>query len=168
MLWTHSHRADPEAAPIADRHYNRQKVGSPHFVPPGRCVVLKAPAAVWVTSWPFAEYVMHQWAGAWVNSLFRREGGAGLASEYIRDAVAATRSVWPEVPALGIVTFIDPLHVKARKVRGRQAIGESYFAAGWKHVGYTKAGLWAMQQLPEDMPAAAPRLDDAPLLDGLP
>ena len=153
MMWVRAHRADKDCLPLADRHYNRQKIGSPQFVPPGRCVVLKADGAVWVTSWPYAEYVKHAWAGAWVNSLFRKECD-GLASEYIRAAVAATRAEWPNIPEQGMVTFIDPLHVKPRKVRGRQAIAESYFAAGFKHVGYTKAGLWAMQLLPEDMPEA--------------
>lgn len=38
-VWALSHRADARALPIADRHYNRQKIGSPQFVPPGRCVV---------------------------------------------------------------------------------------------------------------------------------
>lgn len=155
MIWTRSHRADVECLPLADRHYNRQKPGTPQFVPPGRCIVLKAEDAVWVTSWPFAEYVKHRWAGAWVNSLFRKEA-SGLASEYIRDAVAATRDHWPDIPALGMVSFIDPLHVKPRKIRGRLAIAESYFEAGFIHVGYTKAGLWAMQLRPEDMPEAKP------------
>lgn len=149
--WTISHRADPDCLPIADRHYNRQKPGTPQFVAPGRCVVLKRRGAVWVTSWPFAEYVKHAWAGAWVNSMFRKECD-GLASDFIREAVAATRFVWPDVPPLGLVSFIDPNEVAPRKVRGRLAIGESYFEAGFKHVGYTKAGLWVMQLLPEDMP----------------
>ena len=153
MVWTMSNRADKDCLPLADRHYNRQKPGTPQFVPPGRCVVLKAEGAVWVTSWPFAEYVKHQWAGAWINSLFRKEC-EGLASEYIRDALAATRAVWPVIPTLGLVTFIDPLHVKPRKIRGRLAIGESYFEAGFKHVGYTKAGLWVMQIQADDMPEA--------------
>lgn len=154
MIWTLSDRADPECLPLADRHYNRQSIGSPQFVPPGRCVVLKAPGAVWVTSWPFAEYVRHAWPGAWVNSLFRKEC-EGVASDYIRDALAATRAVW-DAPDNGLVTFIDPNEVKPRKVRGRVAIGWSYFEAGFTHVGYTKAGLWAMQILPDAMPPAAP------------
>jgi hypothetical protein len=33
-----SHRADHRALPLADRHYNRQKPGTPQFVPPGRCM----------------------------------------------------------------------------------------------------------------------------------
>lgn len=150
MRWTISHRADVDCLPIADRHYNRQKVGSPQFVPPGRCVVLKAQGAVWVTSWPFAEYVKHAWAGAWVNSMFRKECD-GVASEFIREAIAATRAVW-EPPPLGCITFIDPVHVTPRVIRGRSTWGHSYFEAGFRHVGYTKGGLWAMQLLPDDMP----------------
>lgn len=150
MIWTLSDRADPECRPLADRHYNRQSIGAPNFVPPGRCLVLKAPSAVWVTSWPFAEYVKHAWAGAMVNSLFRKEC-EGEASAYIRDALAATRYVW-SVPPEGLVTFIDPIHVKSRKVRGRVAIAHSYFEAGFHHVGYTKQGLWAMHIPVERMP----------------
>lgn len=99
MLWQTSWRADPRTRAIADRHYNRQKVGAPQFVPPGRCVVLLANSgdAAWVTSWPFDKYVQHAWAGAWVNSLFRKEG-PGLASPFIRDAVAATRWCFGEPP----------------------------------------------------------------------
>lgn len=63
--WRLSDRADPAALPVADRHYNRQKIGSPQFVPPGRCLVLLTEdrTALWVTSWPFAEYVRHAWGG---------------------------------------------------------------------------------------------------------
>lgn len=153
MIWELADRADPACVPLADRHYNRQKIGSPQFVPPGRCLVLKTDGALWVTSWPFAEYVRHQWAGAFVNSLFRKEC-EGEASVFIRDACAATRWRWPQIPGRGMVTFIDPNEVKARKVRGRLCIGVSYFAAGFKHVGYTKAGLWAMQLAPCDFPPA--------------
>jgi hypothetical protein len=65
MRWHLSHRADPRARVLADRHYNRQSIGAPGFVPPGRCLVLLASdeSAFWVTSWPFAEYVKHAWGG---------------------------------------------------------------------------------------------------------
>jgi hypothetical protein len=151
MRWTLSHRFDREALPLADRHYNRRKVGSPQFVPPGRCVVLKTPClrALWTTSWPFAQYVRHAWPGAWVNSLFRNEG-AGLSSELICEAIAATRAVWPDVPALGIVTFVD-----ADKTRRKRDPGRCYRRAGFEHVGYTKGGLYAFQMLPAAMPAAS-------------
>ena len=163
-IWTRSHRADKEALPVADRHYNRQKPGSRQFVPPGRCVVLKHVRdgeckALWVTSWPFAEYVKHAWAGAWVNSCFRKEC-EGNASDFIREAVACTLGVWPDPPELGMVTFIDPKHVKPRMIRSRPTWGHSYFEAGFTHVGYTKGGLWAFQMLPTEMPEAV-ELQDA-------
>lgn len=79
MIWHQSYRADPKAREVADRHYNRQKPGTPNFVPPGRCCVFytenQGGKALWVTSFPFAQYVRHQWAGAWVCSAFRNEGG---------------------------------------------------------------------------------------------
>lgn len=152
MGWILSHRADRAALPMADRHYNRQKIGSPQFVPPGRCVVLRQDKALWVTSWPFAQYVRHAWAGAWVNSLFRSEG-AGRASDLIREAVAITRSIW-QPPELGIVTFVDPKHVPPKVRRGQAIYGYGYLKAGFKHVGFTKGGLWAWQLLPADMPEA--------------
>lgn len=150
MRWLRSHRFDRRALPLADRHYNRRKVGSPQFVPPGRCVVLLTADAdaLWVTSWPFAEYVRHAWPGAWVNSLFRNESPA-LSSELIREAVAATRALFGEPPALGLVTFVD-----ASKTRRKRDPGRCYRRAGFAHVGETKGGLVALQLLPADMPAA--------------
>lgn len=144
--WQRSNRAAPAAVAIADRHYNRQSVGSAQFVPPGACLVLTAPGAVWVTSWPKAEYVKHAWAGAWVNTCFRKEGD-GLASEMIRAAVAVTLWYWPDVPALGMVTFVDPA-----KVRRKRDPGRCYRKAGFKHVGFTASGLWAYQMTPDAMP----------------
>ena len=154
MNWKLSHRADKKALPLADRHYNRQKPGTPQFVPPGRCLVLltEDEGAVWVTSWPFAQYVKHAWPGAWVNSLFRRERGP-LASDLIREAVAATRWHWPMIPELGIITFVDD-----EKVRHKRDPSRCYIRAGFKHVGHTKDGKLAFQLLPKDMPEPEPYL----------
>lgn len=167
MNWLLSHRFDKQALPLADRHYNRRKVGSPQFVPPGRCVVLRQPRALWVTSWPFAQYVRHAWPGSWVNSLFRSEG-AGRASQLIREAISATRSVWT-MPCEGMITFVDPKHVKPVKRRLlpkrlhrhvfeqeelTEIYGYCYLMAGFGHVGYTKGGLWAWQLLPFNAPSA--------------
>jgi hypothetical protein len=143
-LWVDSHRADKESAKIADRHYNRQKVGSPQFVPPGRCKVFKGNGfpAVWVTSWPFAQYVKHQWGGAWVNSLFRNESYIP-SSLLILCAVIKTSTMW-KPPDLGIITFVN-----TKKIRSVNP-GCCYKHAGFTHVGYTKGGLMAFQLLPKD------------------
>lgn len=146
--WTLSWRADPVGRDVADRHYNRQSIGAQDFVPPGRCLVLTAPGALWVTSWPYQEFTKHEWAGAWVSSTFRRESGDVLASDLIRAAVAATRWKWPNVPDLGMVSFVNP-----RLIRHKRDPGRCYRKAGFRLVGETKTErLLVWQLLPADMP----------------
>lgn len=158
-VWHESHRADPRARVLADRHYNRQKVGARQFVPPGRCVVLvtRAADAFWVTSWPFAEYVKHAWAGAWMCSAFRNEGTV-RSSELIREAVAVTRHQLGEPPESGMVTFVDPSKVRTAPA----ALGWCYRKAGFEHVGETKGGLLAFQIAPDRMP---PPRSPGPFID---
>lgn len=153
MRWHLSNRADPRAVAIADRHYSRQKPGTPQFVPPGRCFVLltEEANALWVTSWPFSQYVKHAWAGAWINSAFRSEA-PDRASELILEAVAATRWYWSNTPPLGMITFIDTKHVKPIYRRGAPVWGYCYLKAGFEHVGFSKGGLVALQLRPEKMP----------------
>lgn len=152
MRWAISYRADPRAREIADRHYNRQKIGAKQFAPPGRCLVLVIPdCAFWITSWPFAEYVKHAWAGAWICSAFRNERPDRYrSSDLIREALAATRSVW-EPPALGMITFVD-----TDKTKPKAHPGFCYRKAGFVKADppTTKAGLVALQLLPEAMPEA--------------
>lgn len=152
--WRLSWRADPVARAIADRHYNRQKVGAAQFVPPGRCVVLTTDGStrergcLWITSWPFAEYVQHAWAGAWVCSAFRNETpDLHLSSDLVRAAVAATLAVWPEPPELGMVTFVD-----RTKTRRKRDPGRCYLRAGFRYAGETKGGLVSLTLAPSEMP----------------
>ena len=150
--WVRSGRFDRAALPLADRHYNRQKPGSPQFVPPGRCLVLLAEdrKALWVTSWP--RFALHAWSGAWVNSLFRNEGG-GVASEMIRAAVAHSLWHWGTAPDLGIITFVDPTKVRSTNP------GYCYLRAGFTHEGWTAKGLRVLRMPPGAMPEAEPPYD---------
>lgn len=161
MRWTISHRAELRSRLIADRHYNRQKPGTSNFVPPGRCVVLYTGGigaqALWVTSYPYAEYVKHAWAGAWLCSAFRNEN-AGRASDLIVTAVSATRHIYGDPPALGMVTFINKAYVKPTLVRGREVWGWTFMKAGFVPCGSTKGGLLAFQLLPDKMPGPRPPL----------
>lgn len=149
MNWYLSDRADRRALPLADRHYNRQKVGSRQFVPPGRCLVLltEKADALWVTSWPYEEYTKHAWAGAWINSMFRNESREVVSSQLIREAVAVTRWKWEETREM--VTFID-----RTKVRRKRDWGRCYRRAGFHVAGETKGGLLALRLWPEGMPEA--------------
>ncbi len=168
--WCMSHRADPAAKRLADRHYNRQKPDSPQFVPPGSCLVLLTDCAraFWVTSAPMAEYTKHEWAGAWVCSAFRREGGPP-AGELIWAALAATRAFYGEPPALGLITFVNEKEVRPTMVRGVPVYGWTYLKRGFRVIGRTKGGLLALGITPADMPAplpAKPRtMHGSPLFD---
>jgi len=154
-LWQLSHRADPKARRLADRHYNRQSVGAVNFCPPGRAFVLWRPGAVWVTSWPFAEFTKHEWAGAWVNSLFRNESEI-LSSALITAAVSHTRWKWP-APDLGMVTFVD-----RGKTRPKKDPGYCYLCAGFVECGTTKKGLIALRMSPDTMPSASAPMHTTP------
>lgn len=149
MIWLESWRADPRARRLADRHYNRQKIGAKQFVPPGRDLVLITPNsdAYWITSWPFAEYVKHEWPGAWICSAFRNESTI-RASDMIREAVSATRAHFGLPPDLGMVTFVDPDKIRRKKTPP----GYCFLKAGFRVVGMTKGGLVALQMLPSEMP----------------
>lgn len=170
MRWCKSNRADPAARRLADRHYNRQKIGAPQFAPTGSCVVFLTDCAraFWITSFPFAEYVKHAWAGAWVCTAFRSEG-AGCASMLIRQALAATRAHYGDPPPLGLVTMINRAKVMPVVVRGEKVYGWTWRKAGFREVGETQGGLLVMQITPDDMPAAMlanPRgMHGAPLFD---
>lgn len=79
-------------------------------------------------------------------SAFRNEG-AGLSSTLIREAVAATRWRWPDVPPLGMITFVN-----TDKIANKINPGYCYKRAGFRRVGETKGGLVALQLLSADMP----------------
>jgi hypothetical protein len=128
MIWQRSWRADPRGKALADRHYSRQTPTSPQFVPPGRCVVLVAEGALWVTSWPDPALARHGLGDAWICTLFRNEG-AGLSSELIRDAIAATRAIWGDPPAGGTLTFVD-----AGAVRRKRDPGRCFLKAGFRRL----------------------------------
>ncbi len=170
MRWCLSHRFDPAAKQLADRHYNRQRPDSPQFAPPGSCLVLLSDdaRAFWITSAPLPQFVRHRWPGAWVCSAFRSEG-AGRASLLIEQAVAATRAYYGAPPPLGMVTFINRKKVKPTMVRGTPVWGWTYRKAGFVEAGDTKGGLLALQLLPAVMPEPMPALQrsiaGAPLFD---
>lgn len=148
--WHLSNRFDPRALPLANRHYNRQKPGTPQFVAPGSNLVLLSAAAdaLWVTL--VQQHVQHAWPRAWNCSLFRNESGA-LSSSLIRAAVAASVWRYGPPPPEGFITFIDP-----SRVRAKQDPGYCYLRAGWVPSGVTGKGLLVLRLAPEDFGAPVP------------
>lgn len=153
MIWQRSHRRDPRALALADRHYSRQKPGTDQFVRAGSCAVFYARTttgeAIWATVWQL--YPKHLWPGAWECAMFRNEG-AGTSSKLIRDAVAATRAHYGEPPAAGMITFVDP-----KKVKAKDDPGHSFIIAGFRPTACTiRRRLLVLHLDPARMPPPAP------------
>lgn len=150
MRWGLSHRADPRAVAVADRHYSRQRPGTPQFVRAGYNVVLltKSADALWVTV--YQPFVDHAWPGAWECTLFRNENPAAYrSSELIVEACAATRALWGDPPAAGMITTVD-----AGKVRNKRDPGRCFIRAGFVLVGTTGSGKLVFALAPDRFPPA--------------
>ena len=94
-----------------------------------------------------------------VCSAFRNEGDT-LSSQLIRQAVAATRWRFPQIPAEGMITFVD-----RGKVRSKKDPGFCFKKAGFQAAGKTKGGLYALHLPPDQFPdPEAPRLTQRSLL----
>lgn len=82
-------------------------------------------------------------------SAFRNEG-AGLSSELIREACAATvHRYGAPPPPHGMVTFVN-----VEKVRGKPDPGYCFLRAGFERDGETQGGLLAFVLRPEKFPPA--------------
>jgi len=130
MNWQRSNRADPRALALADRHYSRQKPGTPQFVRNASNIVMLTPRAdaLWVSI--FERFARHDWRGAVECALFRNEGTL-LSSTLIREAIAATLYLWPSPPL--IITMIDE-----DKVRHKRDPGRCFRKAGFTELGRTR------------------------------
>lgn len=127
--WRLSWRADPAARAIADRHYNRQKPGAAQFVPPGRCLVLKAfdGSAVWVTSWPFAL------SGLLKIADHRTENFNGI-SDKSEGYVAPRTGQTSDAAGQMVVIYAESGHSAANDSRFRLAADDADAALRGKHV----------------------------------
>ena len=134
MRWMISHKGDPAALKLADRHYSRQSVGSDQFLPPGRSLVLltRCKRAVWASL--EQRYSMHAWPDSWLCPIFRNESDL-LSSELINDAVRATLFYWRGRPPRGFLTFVDGGKVNS------SVPGACFRAAGFRRIGETRKGL---------------------------
>lgn len=131
--------SDPRARSLADRHYNRKRIGAPTVGPPGARLVLVAGCgrALWITHYPKTGYSLDG-IDALRCSSFRNEG-AGLSSELIVEAMVVTARSWPEVdPPDGWLTFVD-----RSKVAAGGEPGYCYLRAGWWRDRSYRPGPWA-------------------------
>ena len=109
----------------------------------------------------FQEFADHEWSGAWVNQIFRNESGE-ISSELIVEALQATRHIWGDPPAKGMVTFINEDEVELDNP------GFCFKVVGFEHVGYTKVNeLHALQLKRCNWPEPEPPRQGQLWIDGL-
>lgn len=157
MVWWRSWKADPVAVAFAAGHYSRRrraKKTQRQWCPPGRGVPLRVydgpGAALWHTHWPDPRIAMHGLGDAWICSIFRNEG-AGLSSDLILEALAASRYEFGDPPEVGTLTFVDRDEILSPNP------GYCFKVVGFAYVGKTKdRGLDILALPPELHPAAEP------------
>lgn len=152
-FWYKRSKMDQKARLIADNHYSRRSKGSKQFVQPGRSLVLttKDYDALWVSMWPYAQYVRHAWPDSWFCQIFRNEGST-LSSTLVKEAVAITLEYWKFIPEDGFITFVNP-----KKIQSNKNPGYCFLKAGFEKVGTTQSGLVVLQMSRKRLESIFPR-----------
>ena len=117
-------RFDQECRALADRHYSRQKPGTPQFSPPGELLILRDACGDVVLAFIRQRYRKDGQRGVYC-SIFRNES-ARLSSAILLESEATVRVRWG---AVRLFTFIDPAKVKSPNP------GYCFKMAGWQFEG---------------------------------
>ncbi|MCI0656797.1 MAG: hypothetical protein L0170_06965 [Acidobacteria bacterium] len=132
--WRRSHKADPSAAALADRHYSRRKPGSRQFMPPGQTVVLLGIHEHAVFGWwrphPRSGITAMNGLDGWTCTIFRNEGST-LSSLLILDAERFLQILSLDCGPDGLLTYVEP-----KKLRSSNP-GFCFLKAGWSRIGHS-------------------------------
>ena len=140
--WMAVRDGDMRALALADRHYSRQKPGTPLFIGPGHKLALVTTDGLAVWGVRLAMFRADGRAGDWECVIFRNEGPY-LSSHLIVLALAHTRWLWGEPPTGGMFTFI-----------GHGLRGGCFHAAGFHRDGQAADGRLCLRLAPERFPPA--------------
>lgn len=132
VTWERITKFDPRGAALADRHYNRRKVGSPQWMPPGETLNLLTPdgRALWGWWRPHPSSGLQAMNGldGWTCTIFRNETDVKsslliLAAE--QELVRLGRGCGPD----GMLTYVWDDRVASPNP------GYCFKAAGWEPIG---------------------------------
>jgi hypothetical protein len=146
-----SHRADPELAEMADRHYSRRTIGAVCFTGPGRDLTLRNHEGTIVFVWMWHNNngeQLQRWdkQTGYCCSIFRNESGL-KASEIILEAERIVLEEWGRDR---VYTYVDPA-----KIRKSRTPGRCFLKAGWKTSKTTSSGLLLLDKAAEYLGAKA-------------
>jgi hypothetical protein len=120
-------KGDIECARLADRHYSRQKHGSPQFMPPGRTCVIRDSAGLIVFGWLWQEKRDDGQRG-FNCSIFRNES-ARKGSDVILEAESIVVCKWGQNR---MFTYVSPDRTRPIIRHSQRVIGYCFRKAGWK------------------------------------
>ena len=142
-MWMRVTKFDPRAAALADRHYNRRKIGSPQFMPPGETVVLLWDDESAVFGWwrPHPNSGIKQMNGlnGWTCTIFRSESPC-LSSGMILEAEDFLKGLHVSIGPDGLLTYVWDKKVKSCNP------GYCFKMAGWKVIGRSADGKKTLLQ----------------------
>lgn len=130
--WQQVGKFDPRTATLADRHYNRRKIGSPQFMPPGQTLILLSPDEQAVFGWwrphPDSGIPAINGLDGWTCTIFRNESPT-LSSLMILDAEKALYQTGHDIGPDGLLTYVWDSKVRSTNP-----------GACFKHAGWTVRG----------------------------
>jgi len=137
MLWTLSPSGafDVNGRALADRHYNRRKIGAPQFMPPGQRFVLVREGAVWGWWRPHPRSGIRAMNGldGWTCTIFRNESEIQSSTLILAAELELVRFGQGCGPS-GMLTYVHDCKVQSRNP------GYCYKAAGWRVRGRSADG----------------------------
>lgn len=166
--WERVKKDHPVGAKLADQHYNRRKIGSPQWMPPGQTIVLLAPGSTpqlgalfgWWRPDPDCGIPSMNGLNGWTCTIFRRQGWPVLASTMILDAEQAMTVFGYDIGPDGLLTYVWDSKVESSNP------GFCFKAAGWTVRGRSKDGrktlLWKDARLAGVAPDSTATCDIRP------
>lgn len=148
--WNKVTKFDPRTAALADRHYNRRKVGSNQFMPPGNTIILYHPDGAVFGWWrPDPKAGIKQMNGkeGWTCTIFRNE------SEHLSSLMILKAEEWLKDQTCGpdgMLTYVWDSKIKSENP------GYCFKMAGWKPIGKSADGKKTLLWKPHELAGKAP------------
>lgn len=158
MRWTLAHKFHSRCVALADRHYSRQKLGTPQFCRPGYNLTLYA------RDQRGGEAVFNWWRPRWdvgrkdglraiECTIFRNET-EWLSSELVVEAAAAVQCWERMEDGVALITSVNSVATRRRRSR-RHLPGHCFRVAGWVDLEHSvgRADVWLLCP-PNALPSA--------------
>jgi hypothetical protein len=148
LLWQRVQKFDPRAAALADRHYNRRKIGSPQFMPPGQTIILLTEAGDAVFGWwrpaPSSGLAAMNGRDGWTCTIFRNESDWLSSCLILQAEWQLAYQACVDCGPDGLMTYVCGAKIQSTNP------GYCFQQAGWRKVGWSADKRKRLLQKPFD------------------